>query len=136
MRKAVQITVIMACLITAIVALRYALAEDVPNGHIPADFPNPWIGKADAGHPERIVLVKARIEPPAPYSKDGNELWPAWRCLDPACRGRKDGVAFVFPGAQGAMCPRCPRRFDPSLVERAYTPEAEEVLKRIRGEAP
>ena len=136
MRKAVQIAVIVTCLIMSIVVLRYALAEDVPNGHIPADFPNPWLGRNDAGHPDRIVVVPARSEPPAPYTQDGVELWPAWRCLDPACPGRTGDVAFVFPGPQGTMCPRCPKRFDSSLVERAYTPEAEELLKRIRGEGP
>jgi len=134
MRKPMQIAVIVVCLVMSVVVLRYYLAPDVPNGHIPEDFPHPWLAKADAGHPERIVIVPARYEPPAPHTLNGVELWPAWRCLDPACPGRKDGVAYVFPGGQSAMCPRCPKRLDSSLVERAYTPEAEEVLKRIRGE--
>ena len=136
MRRPMQIAVIVGCLALAVVVLRYALAADVPNGHIPEDFPHPWLGKADAGHPERIVIVPARQEPAAPLVQDGVELWPAWRCLDPACPGRKNEQPFVFPGPQGTMCPRCPKRFDPRLVERAYTPEAEEMLKRIRGEGP
>lgn len=134
MRKPVQIAVIVVCLIMSVVVLRASLAPDIPNGHIPADFPNPWLGRADAGHPDRIVIVPGRQEPPAPLTQDGVELWPAWRCRDQACPGRKDGQAYVFPGPQGTMCPRCPKRFDPSLVERAYTPEADEMLKRIRGE--
>jgi hypothetical protein len=134
MRRPVQIAVIVVCFVMSVVVLRYSLAPDTPNGHIPEDFPNPWLGRADAGHPERIVIVPARQEPKAPLTQDGVELWPAWRCLDPACPGRKDGVAYVFPGDQTAMCPRCPKRSDPRTLERAYTPEAEELLKRIRGE--
>lgn len=134
MSRPIQIAVIVVCLVMSVVVLRYSLAPDIPNGHIPADFPNPWLGRNNAGHSDRIVIVPGRQEPPAPLTQDGVELWPAWRCLDQACPGRKDGQPYVFPGPQGTMCPRCPKRFDPRLVERAYTPEAEEMLKRIRGE--
>lgn len=134
MSKPVQIAVILMCLLGSVLILRHVMAPTIPNGHIPVDFPHPWLSATDAGHPERIVIVPAREEPAAPYSRDGVALWPAWRCRDPACPGRKDGQPYVFAGPQGTMCPRCPKRFDPSLVERAYTPEAEEILKRIRGE--
>ncbi len=134
MWKPMQIAVILVCMTLSVVVLRHALKPDIPNGHIPEEFPHPWLGLSDAGHPDRIVIVLARSEPPAPHTQDGVELWPAWRCLDPSCPGNKGGKPYVFPGPQSTMCPRCPKRFDPSLVERAYTPEAEEILKRIRGQ--
>ncbi len=134
MPKPMQIVIIIVCLLGAILMLRHSLAPDIPNGHIPTDFPHPWLARADAGHPERIVIVRARNEPPAPLNQDGVELWPAWRCLAEDCTGRKDGVPYVYPGVQRTKCPLSPKPFEASTVERAYTPEAEELLKRIRGE--
>lgn len=129
--RPVQITLICICLGVAGLLAWHWLQPVAPNAQIPADFPNTWIAEQNDGHPERIVIVPGRTEPPAPHVQDGVKLFPAWCCLNEKCPGRHDGQPFVFAHWDMRPCPKC-GNLDPKLLQRFNTPEGEAMLVEIR----
>jgi hypothetical protein len=126
-----QLAIIVLCLGTAGTVVWRSLAPEVPNGHVPVDFPNTWIAAEDDGHPERVVILRGRTEPTGPVERDGKKLFPAYQCLDEHCSGRKDGKPYVFAYWYMRPCPKCGDN-DPAKVQRYNTPEGEEMLVKIR----
>lgn len=112
-----------------------------PNDHIPNDFPHAFIAAADNGHPDRVVVVRARMAPTGAQEIDGHTRWPAWSCANPTCPGRVGDQLFIFAygdPAQGAaaVCPRCSALGgdqDPTQIGAYMTPEAEAILAEVRA---
>lgn len=126
-----QILLIIVCLGTAGTVVWRSLAPEVPNGHVPVDFPNTWLAPADDGHPERIVIIPGRTEPTPPYEQNGVKLFPAYECLNEKCPGRAGGKPFVYAHWDMRPCPRC-GSVDPRQIQRFNTPEGAAMLVEIR----
>lgn len=135
MTRPVQIAIIVVGLAAVVLLFSVILRPEVPLGHIPEDFPHPWLARGDAGHPEKLVLLRGRQEPVPPCTRDGVELWFAWRCLAPGCAGRQGDQGWVFPGGYTVQCPRCGARMEDGKLDRAYDAEGEAAVARIRGGA-
>lgn len=126
-----QLVLIVLCLGVAGVVVLYWSKPDVPNGHIPEDFPHTWLAPQDDGHPDKVVIIRCRDEPPPPVEQNGVKLFQAYQCLNEKCPGRSDGQPFVFAHWDQRPCPRC-KTTDPNYLQRFETPEGAIIVAEIR----
>ena len=135
--KQIAVGLLVVVAVTALAWSRGGFLGESENAHIPDDFPHPFIAPADNGHPDRVVVVRARMAPFGPQDLDGARRFPAWRCDNPACDA---GDPFVFAYGdpqQGASstCPACTAagNRDPTQVMPYATPEGAAILERVRA---